>query len=73
MATGLSAAPQRVNSASSSKPSAHSLPQKRRTLSSGFSQYQHEPFGGRLWRGRSGGNGGATDASALASLSGKLS
>jgi hypothetical protein len=66
-------APQRVNSASSSKPSAHSLPQKRRTLSSGFSQYQHDPFGGRLWRGRNGGSGGATDASALASLSGKLS
>ena len=66
---------QRVNSASSSKPSAHSLPQKRRTLSSGFSQYQHDPFGGRLWRGRSGGNGGATVASASVSvsLSGKLS
>jgi len=26
------------------------LPQKRRTLSSGFSQYQHEPFGGSDWR-----------------------
>jgi hypothetical protein len=35
-----------VYSASSSKASAHSLPQKRRTLSRGFSQYQQEPFGG---------------------------
>jgi hypothetical protein len=41
---------QRVYSASSSKASAQDLPQKRRTLSSGFSQYQHEPLGGRLWR-----------------------
>lgn len=61
-----------VKLASSSKPSAHSLPQNRRTLSSGFSQYQHEPFGGKLWRGRGGANGGA-DASMLASSSGKLS
>ena len=27
-----------------------SLPQKRRTLSTGLSQYQHDPFGGRLTR-----------------------
>jgi hypothetical protein len=64
---------QPVNAASSSKPSAHSLPQKRRTLSSGFSQYQHDPFGGRLWRERTGNSGGAAGASALASFSGKLS
>ena len=37
-------------SASSSKESAHGLPQKRRTLSSGFSQYQHDPLAGRLAR-----------------------
>jgi hypothetical protein len=30
------------------------LPQKRRTLSSGFSQYQHEPLGGRLARAGTG-------------------
>ncbi|MDB5754631.1 MAG: hypothetical protein JWR56_1059, partial [Massilia sp.] len=36
------------------------------------SQYQHEPFGGRLWRGRSTGNGATADASTLASFSGKL-
>jgi hypothetical protein len=39
-----------VYSASSSKASVQSLPQKRRTLSTGFSQYQHEPLGGRLSR-----------------------
>jgi hypothetical protein len=39
-----------VYSASSSNESAQSLPQKRRTLSSGFSQYQHDPFGGNIWR-----------------------
>jgi hypothetical protein len=39
-----------VYSASSSKASVQSLPQKRRTLSTGLSQYQHEPFGGRLTR-----------------------
>jgi hypothetical protein len=41
---------QRVYSASSSKASVQSLPQKRRTLSTGFSQYQHDPFGGKLRR-----------------------
>jgi hypothetical protein len=45
---------QRVNSASSSKASEQDLPQKRRTLSSGFSQYQHDPFGGRLRRAGTG-------------------
>ena len=44
------AAQARVNSASSSKASVQSLPQKRRTLSTGLSQYQHEPFGGKLTR-----------------------
>jgi len=41
-------------SASSSNESAQDLPQKRRTLSSGFSQYQHEPLGGRLRRAGTG-------------------
>jgi hypothetical protein len=49
------------------------LPQKRRTLSSGFSQYQHEPLAGKLWRDRTGANGGASDVAVSASLSGKLS
>ncbi|MEW7848389.1 hypothetical protein AB2N08_06780 [Massilia aurea] len=39
-----------MNSASSSKASAQGLPQNRRTLSSGFSQYQHDPLAGRLAR-----------------------
>jgi len=50
-------AAQRVNSASSSNEAAQDLPQKRRTLSSGFSQYQHDPLGGRLARA-----GAAADA-----------
>jgi hypothetical protein len=37
--------------ASSSKDDAQSRPQKRFTLSSGFSQYQQEPFGGNFCRG----------------------
>jgi hypothetical protein len=41
---------QRVYSASSSNESAQPLPQKRRTLSSGFSQYQQDPLAGRLRR-----------------------
>lgn len=41
---------QRVYSASSSKAAEQLLPQKRRTLSSGLSQYQHAPLGGRLKR-----------------------
>jgi hypothetical protein len=43
-----------VYSASSSNDAAQSLPQKRFTLSSGFSQYQHDPFGGNVCRGRGG-------------------
>jgi hypothetical protein len=39
-----------VYSASSSNESVQVLPQKRRTLSSGFSQYQQEPLGGKLRR-----------------------
>jgi hypothetical protein len=50
-----------VYSASSSNESAQSLPQKRRTLSSGFSQYQHDPFGGSICRVLGGaGIGGTT-------------
>jgi hypothetical protein len=49
------------------------LPQKRRTLSSGFSQYQHDPLAGRLWREGVGGATAATIGSAAAFLSGKLS
>jgi len=45
---------QRVYSASSSNELAQDLPQKRRTLSSGLSQYQHAPFGGRLMRAGAG-------------------
>jgi hypothetical protein len=62
-----------VNSASSSNASAQSLPQKRRTLSSGFSQYQHEPLAGKLWRGRTGADGATACGSAVALLFGKLS
>jgi hypothetical protein len=61
-----------VYSASSSKDSAQVLPQKRRTLSSGFSQYQHEPLAGRLWR-EGIGRAVATAGSGVAVLSGKLS
>jgi len=39
-----------VYSASSSKESVQVLPQKRRTLSTGFSQYQQDPLGGKLRR-----------------------
>jgi hypothetical protein len=39
-----------VYSASSSNESAQDLPQKRLTLSSGLSQYQQAPFGGKLRR-----------------------
>ena len=65
-----------MNSASSSKEAAQLLPQKRRTLSSGFSQYQHEPFAGRLARDGIPGVATATAAStgsAASPLSGKLS
>ena len=49
---------QRVYSASSSNESAQDLPQKRRTLSSGLSQYQQAPLGGRLRRVGKGGSTG---------------
>jgi hypothetical protein len=62
-----------VYSASSSKASAQSLPQKRRTLSSGFSQYQQEPFGGKLWRAGKGRAATVAIGSAGAFWSGKLS
>jgi hypothetical protein len=69
---------QRVYSASSSNESAQDLPQKRRTLSSGLSQYQHAPFGGRLSRAGAGVVAGAAlIAAAIGStdalLSGTLS
>jgi hypothetical protein len=63
-----------VNSASSSKESAQDLPQKRRTLSSGFSQYQHDPLAGRLSReGMAPAATAAMGGSAGNPLSGKLS
>jgi hypothetical protein len=65
----------RLYSASSSNESAQDLPQKRRTLSSGFSQYQHEPLGGRL--ARAGTAAALLEAAAIGStgtlLSGTLS
>jgi len=67
---------QRVYSASSSNELAQDLPQKRRTLSSGLSQYQHAPFGGRLCRAGAG-VGAALNAAATGStdtlVSGTLS
>src|SRR5471032_672684 len=62
---------QRVNSSSSSKASAHSLPQKRRTLSSGLSQYQQAPLGGRFFRVRT--DGGSSGGAAPDRSSGTLS
>ncbi|VXC37451.1 hypothetical protein MASSI9I_60414 [Massilia sp. 9I] len=51
------------------------MPQKRRTLSSGFSQYQHDPFAGRLARdGMTEGTATAASTGSVASpFSGKLS
>lgn len=74
LAARLSAcAGQRVNSASSSNAAAQVLPQKRRTLSSGFSQYQHDPLAGRLSRDGSGRRAPSTGGSTAIPLSGKLS
>jgi hypothetical protein len=42
-------------------------------LSSALSQYQHAPFGGKLWRGRAGGALDADATSALAVLFSTLS
>jgi hypothetical protein len=64
-----------VYSASSSNESEQDLPQKRRTLSSGFSQYQHAPLGGKARRVGTGVPviDAATSGSTAAPLSGKLS
>jgi hypothetical protein len=63
-----------VNSASSSNAAEHGLPQNRRTLSSGFSQYQHEPFGGKVKRDGSAPPATLTSGGSDATLlSGKLS
>lgn len=73
MTPGRPARLQRVYSASSSKAAAQVLPQKRRTASSGFSQYQHEPLGGKLCREGIARAAPATSGSAAPFLSGKLS
>jgi len=62
-----------VYSASSSNASVQFLPQKRRTLSSGFSQYQHEPLGGKLRRVGLACAATAAIGSAITPSTGKLS
>ncbi|MEW6373202.1 MAG: hypothetical protein AB1584_19950 [Pseudomonadota bacterium] len=64
---------QRVYSASSSKESAQPFPQKRRTLSSGFSQYQQEPLAGKLRRVGMVRAADAANGSAITLSFGKLS
>jgi hypothetical protein len=62
-----------VNSASSSNASEQGLPQNRRTLSRGFSQYQHDPLGGNVKRDGKAPPGTLTSGSDATLLSGKLS
>jgi len=64
---------QRVYSASSSNESAQPFPQKRRTLSSGFSQYQQEPLAGKLRRVGMVRAADAANGSAITLSFGKLS